>query len=59
MGPFERSNNSDCYSLEMTATQYVAQKSRQGAILQALVLNVTNIGKYESIFSVGHLEYPD
>jgi len=43
----------------MAAVQYVVPNSRQGTILrsfvQALVLNVINIGKYEIIFSVGHL----
>lgn len=61
LGPFEGSSNSDCLSLEMAAIQCVAPKSQQDTIprsyVQTTVLNVTNIGKYENIFSVGHLGY--
>ena len=44
----------------MATIRYVAPKSGQGTILRSyvlvLVLHVINIGKYEIIFSVGHLE---
>jgi len=49
------------WDLKMGAKQHVAPNSMQGTILrsyvQTLVLNVIKIGKYEIIFSVGHLEY--